>query len=64
MNFARDDNLKGNWNFRIPLVKQKIQDKVDIFRLNKDIKKGFNSVICIGNYDEMYEEIGQINLKK
>ncbi|KOR25644.1 DUF4179 domain-containing protein [Clostridium sp. L74] len=42
--FNQYDNLKESWNFKIPLIKQNLQNKVDIFRLNKDIKDGFNSM--------------------
>lgn len=44
INFTQSDNLNGNWNFKIPLVKQKLQNKVDIFRLNKNIRDGLNSM--------------------
>ncbi len=44
INFTQDDNSKESWNFKIPLIKQNLQNKVDIFRLNKDIKDGFNSM--------------------
>ncbi|WP_409069197.1 DUF4179 domain-containing protein [Clostridium sp. FAM 1755] len=42
--FNQYDNLKESWNFKIPLIKENLQNKVDIFRLNKDIKDGFNSM--------------------
>lgn len=44
MIFSGEDNLKGNWNFKIPLVKEKLKDKVNIFKMNKDIKNGSNSI--------------------
>ncbi|AVQ45781.1 DUF4179 domain-containing protein [Clostridium botulinum] len=42
INFTQNDNSKESWNFKIPLIKQNLQNKVDILRLNKNIKDGFN----------------------
>lgn len=39
-----DNDLKGSWNFKIPLAKENLQHKVDIFRLNKIIRDGWSSV--------------------
>lgn len=44
ISFSEVSNIKGNWNFKIPLVKQNLQDKVNIFRLNKYIVDGFNVI--------------------
>lgn len=44
MIFTGIDNLKGCWNFKIPLIKEKLQDKVNVFKLNKDVKDGYNSI--------------------
>ncbi|MFL0249754.1 DUF4179 domain-containing protein [Clostridium neuense] len=44
MIFTGIDNLKGSWNFKIPLVKEKLKDKVNVFKLNKVIKDGSNSI--------------------
>lgn len=44
MSFSGEDNLKGNWNFKIPLVKEKLKDKVNVFKMNKDIKDGSDSI--------------------
>lgn len=44
MIFTGEDNLKGNWNFRIPLVKEKLKDKVNVFKPNEYIKNGSNSI--------------------
>lgn len=42
INFTKDDNPKESWNFKIPLIKQNLKNKVDIFRLNNNIRDGFN----------------------
>lgn len=42
--FSGGDNLKGSWNFKIPLVKEKLKDKVNVFKINKNIKDGSNSI--------------------
>lgn len=44
ISFSEVSNIKGNWNFKIPLIKQNLQDKVNIFRLNKYIVDGFNVI--------------------
>lgn len=44
MIFTGEDNLKGNWNFKIPLVKEKLKDKVNVFKPNEYIKDGSNSI--------------------
>jgi|GEM_PF-5829217 len=44
MIFSGEDNLKGNWNFKIPLVKEKLKDNVNVFKMNKEIKDGSNSI--------------------
>lgn len=44
MIFSGGDNLKGSWNFKIPLIKQKLKDKVNVFKINKNIKDGSNSI--------------------
>jgi len=44
INFIQDDNSKESWNFKIPLIKQNLQNKVDILRVNQNIRDGFNSM--------------------
>jgi len=42
--FTEAGNVEGNWNFKIPLVKQNLQDKVKTLKLNKEIKDGFTKI--------------------
>lgn len=44
MIFSGGGNLKGSWNFKIPLIKEKLKDKVNVFKPNEDIKDGSNSI--------------------
>ncbi|ENK0838336.1 hypothetical protein AB2Z22_001677 [Clostridium botulinum] len=57
----RLDTLGNNKYRAILPMKRSIIKENEIMEYDRDINK---SVICIGNYDEMYKEIGKIHLKK
>lgn len=44
ISFTKVSDIEGNWNFKIPLIKQNLKDKVNIFGLNKYIVDGFNVI--------------------
>lgn len=55
-------NVLGNNRYKASIpIKRSINKNDKFIEYDRDINKAF---ICIGNYDEMYKEIGKIDLKK
>ncbi|WP_409069198.1 hypothetical protein ACFLKB_05075 [Clostridium sp. FAM 1755] len=63
MDFLGDNRYRAVVPIKRSIIKnaESITKDDEVVEYDRDINKAF---ICIGNYDEMYKEIGKIDLKK